>query len=305
SVSLGKVEVRRKPGRDYAELALSLPRTRIAGRVVDPEGKPLPGARVDATQSGGSGLPERGHAVADSEGRFEMLGLPEGNYTVMARFQEEATDALPVLLDSHLDSPELQLALRRNRTLDLLIESPLGPLGGARVLGLPDLLLSSSGRLDETLSGLDGRARLQIPADANWVSLVVSAPGWATRLLRQPLLPAGAEARVLLSETGGALFLDLSAASGPAGGGLHSKLVLLFFQDAAVPAPVLARVTDLAFGRAAPGRLELSNFAPGEYALCTGVEATRAWRGGLGPPDSGCERGYLAPGATLALRAPG
>lgn len=60
----------------------------LVGRVLDPAGKPLVGAKVGLEESGSSmmrGSTVKRHAVSDASGYFHIGGLPTGKYRVQAR----------------------------------------------------------------------------------------------------------------------------------------------------------------------------------------------------------------------------
>ena len=57
------------------------PRASLTGTVHDPSGAPVPGAKVDIVNNSTSSTT---HMVADSNGRFVALSLPQGPYTVIA-----------------------------------------------------------------------------------------------------------------------------------------------------------------------------------------------------------------------------
>ncbi|HRC86751.1 MAG TPA: carboxypeptidase-like regulatory domain-containing protein, partial [Thermoanaerobaculia bacterium] len=116
---LGEVEVRKRAGKSYAELELSLPDTRLSGQVVDESGRPVPSARVDA--SGSSQKTRGGRARApqmttdtDHDGKFELVGLPAGTATVSAVKPDQnlESDYQDVELREGEEGPELRLVLR-------------------------------------------------------------------------------------------------------------------------------------------------------------------------------------------------
>ena len=69
----------------------------VSGRVPDVQGEPVPGVRVEARRSGDGDLPDeflRSDAVANQigrmttsglDGRFTLLPLPDGDYTMQVR----------------------------------------------------------------------------------------------------------------------------------------------------------------------------------------------------------------------------
>jgi iron complex outermembrane recepter protein len=59
-------------------LALAQPGAQVTGRVTDPSGSPVVGARVSLRM----GVVERQHSIADPRGRYTFQGLSTGDYTV-------------------------------------------------------------------------------------------------------------------------------------------------------------------------------------------------------------------------------
>jgi protocatechuate 3,4-dioxygenase beta subunit len=77
----GDVEATVGPG-GANDLRIALPRSmRIAGRVLDPGGQPLPGVALTA---GGEGPRSGGFAESLADGSFEVRGLRSGDYTLSA-----------------------------------------------------------------------------------------------------------------------------------------------------------------------------------------------------------------------------
>ena len=55
------------------------PAVTVIGRITDPEGKPVSGARIEATSYSVQN-PVNSIAHSAKDGQFEALGVPEGNY---------------------------------------------------------------------------------------------------------------------------------------------------------------------------------------------------------------------------------
>ncbi|MBL8861437.1 MAG: carboxypeptidase regulatory-like domain-containing protein [Planctomycetes bacterium] len=132
---------------DVAEqvLDLDLGSGRIAGRVLDSEGRPLAGVHVQlgsesrgAEDSGFSG----GFAQTEGDGRFDFAGLLPGTYTLEAGLQygpAERTTHAPkrvtgVVLDPGGTRTDLEIRLERGGTLIVRVRDSQGaPAAGARV----------------------------------------------------------------------------------------------------------------------------------------------------------------------------
>ena len=81
----------------------------LEGRILDPQSQPVEGATITVT--GPSLQGERG-TVTDPEGRFRVLALPPGSYTVnVARlgFRELIMEAVPVRLGRTISLGEILL----------------------------------------------------------------------------------------------------------------------------------------------------------------------------------------------------
>lgn len=80
-------EVRLRPGDEAAVIELVLtPESKISGRVVDEEGKPVPNLRVIAWdrwfRNGSAAYKIQGHASTDSDGNYTIEGLGKATYYV-------------------------------------------------------------------------------------------------------------------------------------------------------------------------------------------------------------------------------
>ena len=149
------------------EAPMSHPATTYAGRVLDPDGRPLAGARVysPSSQTGrhlGDRLFLRKRwviAATDAEGRYELDGYLRGPGSVYA----EAPGYVRQLQwrpAAEGERVELDFVLSRGGALEGRVLSPEGaPLAGVRVwVDLPDDLQHQ--RPVEARTGTDGRFRL-------------------------------------------------------------------------------------------------------------------------------------------------
>ncbi len=108
----------------------------VEGRVVDPEGRPVPGAEVMATRSAGFlGLSVfRGQLTADEEGRFVLEGLdPTGEIYLLAR--AEGWIPGPPVKVALPPEGEVEVPVRRGRKLSgLVVDAASGePVEGMEV----------------------------------------------------------------------------------------------------------------------------------------------------------------------------
>jgi tetratricopeptide (TPR) repeat protein len=116
---------------------------RITGTIKDPDGKPIKGATVRATNVA---VNARITSTTDDKGRFAMIGVRSGRWVVVA----EAPNFLPLQGTSDVSSsvmPVLALTLQRDP----------GPMPGALSKTITDELaaaeaLRSSGRFDDAIT---------------------------------------------------------------------------------------------------------------------------------------------------------
>ena len=299
-VGLEPIEIRRQPGKSYAEVRLRVPKTAIAGKVVSEAGAPVEGAEVRA----GTALRGRGETLttSDDEGEFSLRGLPEGTYVLFARAEDEReSDGVPVSVDEELDPPEVTLTLRSEREIQGVVRSRMGGVPGATVIAIPEMAGLGAASLQETYTGAGGVFRTRVPSAVNAATLVVAAPGFAVRILRGKLPPSGQPLIVEVDGAGGTVSLapDVLAPAAPSE---PQPMPILFHDDAAVPLVVMLRFTDVSRRRIGQHRaLELPNLESGSYMLCQGRDATRAWREGSGAPRDTCSSGFLPPSGVLQL----
>ncbi len=119
------------PGEKLMRQDLDLPKGfQISGWVVDAQGKPIPGAQVEA-QPFSQNRPTPGSATSDSSGAFSVLGLDEGQYTVRASAAGFATtEVKPVKAGNR----EVQVVLERQGSIIARVTNAQGrPLRNYRV----------------------------------------------------------------------------------------------------------------------------------------------------------------------------
>lgn len=296
SLHLDPVEVDRPDGEAFAEVDLRVPDTLIVGEVVDAEGQPVAGAQIFL---GSDGL-ERGSVHWDRsthDGEFQLRGVPEGNGVVWAEEAGRTSVLVPVLVDEDSAAPRLRLVLRASRFFQGKVTSRAGdPVPGAHLLIQPDFVGGRGAVIGQAFSGPNGGFRAEVPADSPAVTLVVAAPGYATRLLR---VPSGVEGPLVitLERYGGTLVVEMGGklGSGPA--------PLLAHQGAGLLLPLLVSLASPG-PRAEAGRWTFENLEPGDYALCGGSTASAALREGQEPSAVGCSTGVLSAFGELVLSVP-
>ncbi|MCL4837245.1 MAG: carboxypeptidase regulatory-like domain-containing protein [Thermoanaerobaculia bacterium] len=128
------------------------PGARAVGRVVDEEGRPLPGVRIRLESWVADGFAASSAAESGSDGRWEVTGLPPGRAALVLRADGRVSDARQVELRAGANDLG-SATLARGVTLAVRLVGGDGlPVAGGTV---------RSGRLVEARSGADGRARLE------------------------------------------------------------------------------------------------------------------------------------------------
>ena len=171
-------ELEVRPGANAIELILD-PRGRIHGRVVDGDGEPVPGARIELAARGGR--PWQWPAQTDREGRFVFRFLAAGDYQLGA--------SAPGL---RLEGPPLTLTLGETPLTDVELVLIAGEEIAGRLLGVPETELldlqvwatlnADSGFSQRSASpGPDGRFRLTGLGPGLWSVMASGSSGRSAR----------------------------------------------------------------------------------------------------------------------------
>lgn len=285
-----------------ARLDVRLPDTRLAGRVIDEQGRPAPGAVVAVNvPAEATAFPLR----TDERGRFAARGLAVGEILLSAEgwvpgVGEAEAAPMPVEVRESGSVPaSVELTLRGKRTLrgrvvGLYSEPAAGALVEAVALAGPRMAGVS---MASTLSGLDGRFSLALPGQADRAIVYFGASGGG---LRARSVDLGTESDLtLVSEApGGELVVRLGAPldfDDPGAG-----IPFLFQDGLPIPPGVFlgwARAQGSPAGSAT--ELRIPRLAPGAYAVCL-VEPSERQRievaPGLFAPGPRCHRTHLPAG---------
>lgn len=280
--TLPEVNVEIADGKTYAEVNIRVPDTRIMGRVEE-AGQPVPEALVLVKRREGD--PNGGGSASlrtDEEGRFEAYGLEPGGLALRAL--RDASLSSWILVDLQEDQPleDLVLQLERQRT----VVGSVVYRGG----GVPGVLVAAratgEGFLPWTAEGttaVDGGFSLEVPADTDFVDLLVLPPGFGITMERVDLRASGESPRVMIPVTTQTGTLRMSTRPPLA-------TAVLVQGPARVDVTWLRKVL-LRSGQA--GWDQGLAWTPGLYRLC--LEP--------GPPEA-CGQGQLVPGGDLFLLAP-
>ena len=196
----------------------------LAGTVIDESGAPAEGAEVTATRAWSDRA--EGHAVVDSEGRFEVTGLTRGDYRLQARkegYSSEPLERVPA------DSTNLNLRLVANGGLMGNVVSSKGANITSFTVSMiskyeqtPDAMIEAARRAPPTRSFNDPAGTFMIDdLDPGTYTVTIRAVGHAESITENVQVPsggpynmgtvrlsAGATIRGRLVETSGATIRD-------------------------------------------------------------------------------------------------
>ena len=276
-----------------AGLEIDLPDTRLFGRVVDEQGKPVPGSDVVAL---GESLDL--HEIADTSGSFEVRGLPEGPVWLGAESGPQISDrAYAMLADGRAVGP-IELRLHPTQQLTGKVLSPQGPVAGAHVIVLAR---TPEGGGAAATSGPDGTFHVNLHQGVSRVEVIVSAPGFALRAFDAPI--EGVPLNLQVTEEEGNLEITLPVTSEEL---QRRNLILAAFQNGL---PISGSIlSQWAYDHgssmdAKGGLLRVPGVAPGDYRVCLlprQLEIMLPWSFVTDGAD--CDSGLLAPGAALSLK---
>ncbi len=276
-----------------ANLEVVVPDTRIFGRVVDEQGKPVSAADVTAQSETVDLL-----GTTDGAGGFELRGLPEGPVWLAAESSSRTSERVfAVLVEGNAAGP-VELRLRPTRRLAGTVVSPRGPVAGSQVM---ILARTPDGGGAISTSDASGRFEADLPVAVSRIAAIVSAPGFALRAFDTVVQEN--DLSLQLTEEAGSLELLLPLTGDEV---QRENLILAVYQNGVpLPMSVLGR---WAYDHGQPkggidGAFRVPEVAPGEYRACLiprEMEILVPWS--PAPQGGGCDSGLLAPGATLSLK---
>lgn len=300
-----KIEVREDKDTGKARVRIEVPKTRLAGVVVDEKEAKAPGARVAMVELE-TGRPA--FVTADREGRFEAAGLPEGPVTLLASVADARSDEIVVHLTEASPSTSLRLVLRKMREVQGVVASPAGGVPGARVLALPrggGAALWPAAL--QAVTDVEGKFTLKVPAGVASLQVVVLPPGFAMTQLRVDDL-ARETLAISVSPQGGTLrIVPGDATDGGDPSDPASERLILWNAGAVTDATLLGAWAAMN-GAPAPDadRLIVPSLQPGAYVACWTDLAGAYASLQQGAPAAGldCASGVLPAGGELTLERP-
>jgi hypothetical protein len=296
-----KVEIRAdRLGR--AKVDVSLPNTRLFGRVLTEDGKPAPDAKVEVSS------PLNGEDTrTDEKGEFSFRALPPGPSQLAAsrRMPNEAPATSEWTFLTVADDQEagpIELRLRRVKPFAGRVEALRGPVAGATVRVIPSRPMLGFGEMKRT--GLDGSFAAEIPGRSEVLQVVVAPPGMGLKTFEIE----ATEQKVVLfvTEERGTLEVEVPFSDEDAA---ERDLRLTVFQNGLPLGLPELRGWAQAHGVRAvsEGRFAFPALAPGDYRVCVAQRGSIPDWAAAGYLDAGalCAAGALTDGGTLRLKIAG
>ena len=240
---------------DGAFLRIVVPKSGVAGRLIDAESKDLKGAVVRLAPESGS---EAGQSVSQfgSDGSFEFLGIPQGKYVMFGESGEKLTERMHVDVEKDRDVSGLLLTLRSTLMVTVHVVTPEGTAVPGAMVGLvPTRAMDLPGTLEPT--NIEGEASFRLLPAWDGVALTVAARGYGFHL-GSYVRERGKPILVQLGRSVAELAIKMDPSTG-------DDLFLLregSFVDVRALAGSWSRPTDPAFGHS------LRDLEPGAYRLC-------------------------------------
>lgn len=290
--AVDSVEVERGPS-GVAEVTLRLPDTRLAGLVVDANGKPVAGANVLVIREQAKApAPQREMGVkhrrrreasvtTDAEGHFSIDGLLPAELALVAHDHTRSSEWVQVeLMESTPRSP-IRLVVRERAEVTGRVTAANGPVAGAIVVGFSRDGFAPLDLFAQSVTGPDGRFAFEMTAGTRLLDLIVAAPGHDVFVRRTSWTSEPIE--VGLGNDGGRLFLE---GLRPGTTMVHAGAELAIEKLASILLPLGLLEFD-------EGGLRIANLEAGGYALCSPGRS------------KACVEGSLSAGTELTLSVPG
>lgn len=255
----GPFEIRKRPGKSYAEVDLILPDTHLAGRVVR-DGKGVVGARLTVLR-----YPEKGRRDAfgrsGEDGKFLFEGLEPGSILVQAAANGAESEWTPVELAEENEA-EIELELKTRRVVQGQISWTGGVLPGASLVALFSTATSPRA-MQRAISRFDGTFAISIPSAAKSVTILAAASGFDLEI-QEFHLPESDTPPILIEakQTGGLLTIRGDV-------GLDAELITE--QGSLLIRDFWTFLADRV--QSGPQSMSIKGLPGGYYRLCTGAGA--------------------------------
>jgi hypothetical protein len=288
------------PAGGSRELLVELPRTSVAGTVVDSAGRAVAGADVQIQTP-----TSMAEARTDDHGDFELRAFAAGSASLSAEHDrgEGRRQSKPIeLVVAENESVEgVRLTLLENEMTTGKVVGPHGPIAGAELLVQVTEPADYFNVVNFAQTEIDGSFRVDLARGSMRAMALVFAPGHP---LTSFMIQTGSESLLELPGDEGELVLRVGAL-------LSRGYGLVVYQDElAIPLSLLSRWAQI-HGVVNP-RLDEpgSSFrdpsvAPGVYRICrfaSEVDLERSAPITSGAPQPArCEEAYLGAGGTLLL----
>lgn len=285
-----------------AEVAIDVDDTELFGKVIDPEGKPVPGAAVKIEALGAFVSLRR---RTDEQGEFHFRGVPAGSAVIAARAEIDGVLAMSdperVTLQEDVATGPVDLVLESFQRVSGRVLSSTGPAVGAPISAVTLGLASPAS--DYAVTDNDGAFTLRLPKDAPMLGVVILPPG---AFLTTATVPAQGPLELHSASRGGTLMVR--SEDGQPGRDVH---LLVEREGVAIDFRLLDQWSRGHGVRAEGSTVHFPRMAEGGYRACLYTEEARketireggTWQDVLAGATR-CARGFLPAGGELTL-APG
>jgi hypothetical protein len=288
--SLPGLAVEPRPDGRPVPLIIRLPGSRLTGKVVDEAGNAAGPGVISVVLSDGELV-----QVTTVDGTFSADGLPPGGVMISAETRVGRTEQpTSATVTNEETTPPVTIVVKPSTTFEGVVRAPTGAASAA-VWGAASAAPGLHPYIAPLPTSLDGAFTINLGARASEVTLSVSSPGFAYRLLRVPTRTAKPFV-VQVSQQGGTLVVDCAKER-------EGKRPYVVHSGAILPAVTFGYLAGGRFSRE-EGRIrfEAAPVEEGPYSLCwfASDEASPAERGMI--PPGRCTAAYLTPGARIVLR---
>ncbi len=296
---LNRIEIRRRPGKNVAEIEIVLPDNRVTGVVVDELGMPVYPGMVHGVVLRADGLLA---APVDSEGGFTFRGLEPGTIRLTAEAEgSRFSDEMIVEVIEDLKPAPIELVVREMMTIRGRIVSQGAGMPEVHIQAWPAQVPFAI--VQPIGTDVEGRFEVKVPKVTTELAVNVLARGFALRMLRVPVSPER-ELTIPVHSISGDLVLEFETPP-ETDYRLGTSVVVLHngSRIGLAMARNWARLSGPTVDSSA-SKVVIPDLEPGVYTVCA-VKSPDLPRVILSHgADDQCVGGYLAPQGELALKVP-